>query len=256
MKRIAIYGKGGIGKSTVSANLALCLAQEGKTVMQIGCDPKADSTSLLLSGRLPVSILETARNAREIRLDDIVQIGDEGVLCVECGGPSPGFGCAGRGIITAFETLESLKAFQTYRPDVVIYDVLGDVVCGGFAMPIRNGYARDVFIISSGERMSLYAARNIAAAVENLSGRGYARLGGIIQNSRGIIDEDGALDALALETGVPIVCRIPRHPVVQECEDKNLTVMKGRPDSDLAETYRAMARAIWELSREDDALDA
>ncbi len=251
MRRIAIYGKGGIGKSTVTANLSLCLAEKGLRVMQIGCDPKADSTSLLLNGEEWPSVLEQVREGEPLKLENLVREGEGGVLCVECGGPSPGVGCAGRGIIAAFETLESLDAFEIYKPDVVIYDVLGDVVCGGFAMPIRSGYARDVFIVSSGERMALYAARNIAAAVENLSGRGYARLSGIIQNSRGVADEDQALDDLAVDTGSEVIARIPRDPVVQLCEDMGKTVIAGMPDSPLAQQYRAMADSILAVSRED-----
>ena len=150
MRRIAVYGKGGIGKSTTSANISTALAQRGLKVMQIGCDPKADSTKLLAGGRIP-TVLETMRDNPDPELEDMVHVGENGVLCVECGGPKPGVGCAGRGIIAAFEKLEELDVIDQYRPDAIVYDVLGDVVCGGFAMPIRNGYARDVFIVTSGE---------------------------------------------------------------------------------------------------------
>ncbi|MFA6870405.1 MAG: AAA family ATPase, partial [Methanomethylophilus sp.] len=162
MRRIAIYGKGGIGKSTTSANITDALAARGLKVMQIGCDPKADSTCLLTGEPRVRPVLDVMRAGEEVTLDVIVRKGRSGCLCVECGGPKPGMGCAGRGIIAAFEQLEKLGAMDVYRPDVLIYDVLGDVVCGGFAMPIRNGYARDVFIVTSGEMMSLYAANNIA----------------------------------------------------------------------------------------------
>ena len=179
MKKIALYGKGGIGKSTTASNISAALASMGYKVMQIGCDPKADSTQMLTGGVPVKTVLDAIReNGMDITLDEVVKEGGMGVLCVEAGGPTPGVGCAGRGIITAFETLARLEAFETYNPDVVIYDVLGDVVCGGFAMPIRDGYAKDVFIVTSGEKMAMYAAGNIALAIDNFKARGYARCGG------------------------------------------------------------------------------
>ena len=166
MIKIAIYGKGGIGKSTTTANLSASFARLGLKVMQIGCDPKSDSTSLLMHGQQYPTVLDTIRNGDEnIALDDLVHEGYGGVLCVEAGGPTPGIGCAGRGIITAFEKLEELDAYERCRPDVVLYDVLGDVVCGGFAMPMHRQYADCVYIVTSGEKMSLFAARNIASAI-------------------------------------------------------------------------------------------
>ena len=179
MLKIAIYGKGGIGKSTISSNLSVALAKKGYKVMQIGCDPKADSTIQLHEGKGVASILDIIRaKGDKAGLEELVTEGSEGVLCAEAGGPTPGMGCAGRGIITAFEALEERHAFDIYRPDVVIYDVLGDVVCGGFAMPIREGYADKVFIVTSGENMAIYAAANIACAVKAFEARGYAGLGG------------------------------------------------------------------------------
>ena len=190
MRRFAIYGKGGIGKSTTTSNLSAALSQMGYRVMQVGCDPKADSTKNLMGGRRIPTVLEQLKaKGDNLKLQDIVFEGYGGVLCVESGGPTPGIGCAGRGIISAFEKLEDLEAFEVYQPDIVIYDVLGDVVCGGFAMPIRGGYAREVFIVSSGEMMSLYAANNIAQAIRNFGKRGYARLTGLILNAKNIENE-------------------------------------------------------------------
>ncbi|MCL1803912.1 MAG: AAA family ATPase, partial [Eubacteriaceae bacterium] len=166
MQKIAIYGKGGIGKSTVTSNVSAALAQMGYTVMQIGCDPKSDSTRNLTGGVKIPTVLDSLRDMGDVELSDIVFRSDTGVLCVESGGPVPGVGCAGRGIITAFEKLEELEAYETYKPDIIFYDVLGDVVCGGFAMPIRGGYADEVLIVTSGEMMSLYAATNISYAVK------------------------------------------------------------------------------------------
>ena len=191
MIKIAVYGKGGIGKSTTVSNIAAVFASEGLRVMQIGCDPKADSTVLLRHGEKVETVLDLVRTKKDnFTLEDIVKEGFAGVCCVEAGGPSPGLGCAGRGIIAALETLEKKGAYEKYCPDVVIYDVLGDVVCGGFSMPMRRGYADKVFVITSGENMAIHAAANIAMAVENFKDRGYAQLGGLILNRRNVKNEE------------------------------------------------------------------
>ena len=250
MKRIAIYGKGGIGKSTTVANIAAALAQQGLTVLQLGCDPKADSTSAHLGGQRQKTILDHVRSGEEFTLDDLIIRAEDGVLCAECGGPIPGTGCAGRGIITAFETLEEYEAFEEYEPDVVLYDVLGDVVCGGFAMPLRNGCAKDVFIITSGEKMALYAAANIAMAIDNFKGRNYARLSGLIQNSRNVKDENTLISEMAEELHTPVVGIIPRDGLVQQAEEQNSTVVTLYPDSPLAEVYRNLAKTMYDLAEE------
>jgi nitrogenase iron protein NifH len=242
MRKIALYGKGGIGKSTVASNVTASLSEKGYKVLQIGCDPKADSTKLLLNGKVPMTILEAVKNG--IPVEGSILRGTNGCYCAECGGPRPGSGCAGRGIIAAFEQLEKQKIIEAISPDILIYDVLGDVVCGGFAMPIRSGYAKDVFIVSSGEMMSLFAANNIATAVSDLGRDGYAELGGIIQNSRGIEGEDRILDRAASEMGTKVMGRIPRDMTVQRCEEVNKTVVEGAPDSRLSEMYSELADTL------------
>ena len=198
MLKVAIYGKGGIGKSTVTSNLAAAFASMGKKVIQIGCDPKADSTIQLRHGEAVPTVLDLYNEKKQtLELKDMIRIGYNGVICVEAGGPTPGLGCAGRGIITALEKLKETGAYEVYQPDVVLYDVLGDVVCGGFSMPIRKGYADKVFIITSGENMAIHAGANIAMAVENFKNRGYASLGGIILNRRNVAREEEKVNELA-----------------------------------------------------------
>lgn len=249
MKKIAIYGKGGIGKSTTVSNLSAALATTGLKVMQIGCDPKADSTRNLTGGEKIPTVLELLRDKENVKLEDLVFVGDEGVLCVEAGGPVPGVGCAGRGIITAFEKLEELKAFEVYQPDVVIYDVLGDVVCGGFAMPIRGGYAEEVYIVSSGEMMSLYAANNIASAVKMFGKRKYASLKGIILNSKNIENEEALVLQAAKEIETDVIYKIERNPLVQEAEALGKTVVSAFKDSDMSKKYLELAKML--LTKEE-----
>ncbi|GLB26274.1 nitrogenase subunit nifH [Lacrimispora xylanolytica] len=252
MKKIAIYGKGGIGKSTTVSNISAAMAEMGKTVLQIGCDPKADSTRNLTGGKNIPTVLDILRDQGDAELEDFVVKSSTGVLCVEAGGPVPGIGCAGRGIITAFEKLEELEAYDTYRPDVVLYDVLGDVVCGGFAMPIRGGYADEVCIVTSGEMMSLYAASNIAHAVKSFGSRGYASLRGLILNSKNIELEEELVKKAASEIDAPILYRLPRDGAVQQAEAEGKTVIEALPDSDMAEHYRSLARLLLEGGLEDE----
>jgi nitrogenase iron protein NifH len=198
-----------------------------------------------MSGRVIPTVLDSIKAKREdLRLEHIVHQGFAGVLCVEAGGPTPGVGCAGRGIISAFEKLEELKAFEVHRPDVVIYDVLGDVVCGGFAMPLRGGYAEEVYIVTSGEMMSLYAAANISHAVRQFSVRGYAKLSGLVLNAKGVEDETALVDKAAREIGTEIVHYIPRHPLVQKAENVGRTVLEAFPDSDVSGVYKALSAKV------------
>ena len=244
MRQIAIYGKGGIGKSTTTQNLVAALAEAGKKVMVVGCDPKADSTRLLLGGLAQKTVLDTLREEGEdVELDKILKPGFEGTMCVESGGPEPGVGCAGRGIITSINMLESLGA---YTPDLdyVFYDVLGDVVCGGFAMPIREGKAKEVYIVGSGEMMALYAANNIAKGIQKYATSGETRLGGIICNSRKVDNEYALLKAFAEELGSQLIHFVPRDNLVQRAEIHKKTVIDYDVDSAQANEYRALAKAI------------
>ena len=245
MIKIAIYGKGGIGKSTTVSNLAVAMVKKGLRVMQIGCDPKADSTSLLNGGRRIKTVLELIREKGDaLELEDMVTVSDEGVFCVEAGGPVPGLGCAGRGIIAALEKLEKKGAYEKYKPDVVLYDVLGDVVCGGFSMPMHRGYAQKVFIVTSGEKMSCYAAGNIAMAIENFKGRGYAQLGGFILNRRNVENELENVQSLAKNFDTVIVGELERSGLVQECDRLGTTVMNKYPESSMARQYEKLADEI------------
>ena len=247
MLKIAIYGKGGIGKSTVTSNLSAAFASMGKRVIQIGCDPKADSTINLLGGKPLKPVIEILKDGIDpTSAGEISQEGFGGVLCIETGGPTPGLGCAGRGIIATFNLLDELGLFEEYKPDVVLYDVLGDVVCGGFAAPIREGYAEQVLIVTSGEKMALYAANNICQAVRNFEDRGYASVRGLILNKRNVPGEDEKIGEFAKEHNVDIVAVIPRSDDITLCEDKGMTVVEGAPDSEAAGRFIELAKVLLE----------
>lgn len=244
MRQVAIYGKGGIGKSTTTQNTVAALAEAGKHVMVVGCDPKADSTRLLLHGLCQKTVLDTLRDeGDDIDLEEILKVGFGNTRCVESGGPEPGVGCAGRGIITSINLLESLGAY-TADLDYVFYDVLGDVVCGGFAMPIREGKAEEIYIVASGELMALYAANNIAKGIQRYALNGKVRLGGIICNSRKVDNELALLKAFAEELGSQLVYFVPRDNLVQRAEINKKTVVDFEPDANQANEYRNLAKAI------------
>lgn len=244
IRQIAIYGKGGIGKSTTTQNLTAGLVELGKKVMVVGCDPKADSTRLLLGGLAQKTVLDTLREEGDgVKLDRILKEGYKGTRCVESGGPEPGVGCAGRGIITSIGLLENLGAY-TDDLDYVFYDVLGDVVCGGFAMPIREGKAKEIYIVASGEMMALYAANNIAKGVKRYAKTGGVRLGGIICNSRNVDRELDLLRAFSKELGTKLLYFVPRDNIVQHAEINRKTVIEYKPDSSQANEYRNLAQAI------------
>lgn len=238
-KRIAIYGKGGIGKSTIVSNIAAAYSDEHQ-VLVIGCDPKADTTRTLVGNRIP-TILDIIRKKKDVSTDEIVYAGFNSVKCVESGGPEPGVGCAGRGVIVAMNLLEKLGTFST-NLDVIIYDVLGDVVCGGFAVPLREDFADEVYIVTSGEYMSLYAANNICKGIQKLK----SNFGGIICNCRGIENELEIVNTFAERIGSKIIGVIPRSQMVQQSEINAKTVIEQFPESEQAELYRELARNIHE----------
>ncbi len=245
MVRIAVYGKGGIGKSTTVSNMSAALADRGLRVMQIGCDPKADSTVLLRGGEPMRTVLELVREkGQSVALEDMIRTGYGGIVCAEAGGPSPGTGCAGRGIIAALEKLKEKGAYEPCRPDVVFYDVLGDVVCGGFTMPMRPGYAQHVFVVTSGENMSIHAAANIAVAVENFGSRGYADFAGLILNRRNVKNEESKVAELAEDIHSSVVGALDRSDLVLEAEELGKTVVEAFPGSDMARQYRTLADAV------------
>jgi len=246
MRKVAIYGKGGIGKSTTTQNTVAGLAEMGKKVMVVGCDPKADSTRLLLGGLAQKSVLDTLREEGEdVELEDVSKGGFGDCVCVESGGPEPGVGCAGRGIITSINLLEALGAYEEDKAlDYVFYDVLGDVVCGGFAMPIREGKAQEIYIVVSGEMMAMYAANNICKGVQKYAQQGGVRLGGLICNSRMVDNEAEMIKALADKLGTQMIYFVPRDNLVQRAEINRKTVIDFDPTSGQADHYRNLAKAI------------
>ena len=248
MLKIAVYGKGGIGKSTTVSHIAAALAEKGLKVMQIGCDPKADSTILLRGQDKMKTVLELVREKKnDFELNDMVKVGYAGVICVEAGGPAPGTGCAGRGIIAALEKLAEKGAYETYQPDVVLYDVLGDVVCGGFTMPMRPGYAEYVFVVTSGENMSIHAAANIGAAVDGFRDRGYAKFGGLILNRRNVKNEEEKVAELAQDLNTSIIGTLDRSDLVLDAEELGKTVLEAFPDSEMAGQYQKLASQMMEV---------
>jgi nitrogenase iron protein NifH len=244
MRQVAIYGKGGIGKSTTTQNLNAGLGEMGKKIMIVGCDPKADSTRLILGGLAQDTVLDTLREeGDDIDLEQVLKKGAFDIRCVESGGPEPGVGCAGRGIITSITLLERLGA---YTPDLdyVFYDVLGDVVCGGFAMPIREGKAQEIYIVCSGEMMALYAANNISKGIRKYASTGGVRLGGLICNSRNVDGEADLVSSVAKELGTQMIHFVPRDNMVQKAEINKKTVIQYDPNCVQANEYRVLAQKI------------
>ena len=246
MRKVAIYGKGGIGKSTTTQNTVAALAEIGKKVMVVGCDPKADSTRLLTGGLAQKTVLDTLREEGEdIELEDVQRDGFGKCMCTESGGPEPGVGCAGHGIITSINLLEQLGAYDEERNlDYVFYDVLGDVVCGGFAMPIREGKAQEIYIVCSGEMMAMYAANNICKGIVKFAEAGGVRLGGLICNSRKVDNERELIAELARRLGTQMIHFVPRDNDVQRAELQRKTVIEWKPECPQADEYRALAQNI------------
>ncbi len=246
MRKIAIYGKGGIGKSTTTQNTVAGLAEMGRKVMVVGCDPKADSTRLLLGGLAQKTVLDTLREEGEdVELEDIIKEGYGATRCVESGGPEPGVGCAGRGIITSINLLEQLGAYgDQWGLDYSFYDVLGDVVCGGFAMPIREGKAQEIYIVVSGEMMAMYACNNICKGIVKFADAGGVRLGGLICNSRKVDNEKEMIEEFAKRLGSQMIHFVPRDNMVQRAEINRKTVIDFDPEHPQANEYRALAKKI------------
>ncbi|HEB85689.1 MAG TPA: nitrogenase iron protein [Gammaproteobacteria bacterium] len=248
LRQCAIYGKGGIGKSTTTQNLVAAMAEAGQKIMIVGCDPKADSTRLILHAKAQNTIMEMAADAgsvEDLELEDVLKTGYADIQCVESGGPEPGVGCAGRGVITAINFLEEEGAYDE-GIDFVFYDVLGDVVCGGFAMPIRENKAQEIYIVVSGEMMAMYAANNIAKGIVKYANSGSVRLAGLICNSRNTDREDDLIIALAEKLGTQMIHFIPRDNVVQRAEIRRMTVIEYDPKASQADEYRVLAKKIVE----------
>ncbi len=245
LRQIAFYGKGGIGKSTTSQNTLAALADLGQKILIVGCDPKADSTRLILHAKAQDSILSLAASmgsVEDLELEQVMKVGYKNIRCVESGGPEPGVGCAGRGVITSINFLEENGAYEGV--DYVSYDVLGDVVCGGFAMPIRENKAQEIYIVMSGEMMAMYAANNIAKGILKYANSGGVRLGGLICNERQTDKELELSDALAKRLGTTLIHFVPRDNIVQHAELRRMTVLEYAPNSKQAEEYRTLATKI------------
>ncbi|MDP3540002.1 MAG: nitrogenase iron protein [Azonexus sp.] len=246
LRQCAIYGKGGIGKSTTTQNLVAAMAESGKKVMIVGCDPKADSTRLILHSKAQTTVMHLAAEAgsvEDLELEDVMSIGFGGIKCVESGGPEPGVGCAGRGVITAINFLEEEGAYDE-ELDFVFYDVLGDVVCGGFAMPIRENKAQEIYIVCSGEMMAMYAANNIAKGIVKYANSGSVRLAGLICNSRNTDREDELIMALASRLGTTMIHFVPRDNAVQHAEIRRMTMVEYDPKHKQSDEYRQLANKI------------
>lgn len=248
IKQIAIYGKGGIGKSTTTSNISASLSNLGYKVMQFGCDPKADSTNTLRGGTYIPTVLDTLREKNKVQPEDVIYKGFNGVYCVEAGGPAPGVGCAGRGIITAVQLLKQLKVYDELDLDVVIYDVLGDVVCGGFAVPIREGIAEHVFTVSSADFMAIYAANNLFKGIKKYSNSGGALLGGLIANSINAPYAKEIVDDFVRRTQTQVVEYIPRSVTVTQAELQGKTTVEAAPDSEQAKIYSRLAKKVIETT--------
>jgi len=258
IRQIAFYGKGGIGKSTIASNLAAAYAERGLNTMMIGCDPKSDCTKNLCGEVEIPTILDVSRDkgierlgleelveGKKIELDEVIYKGYNGVYCGECGGPRPGFGCAGRGVIVAIDLLKRLKVFEELKPDVVIYDVLGDVVCGGFAMPLRRGLADDVYVVTSSDYLAVFAANNICKGISEFANKGGSPLGGIIYNVRGMLDDEDVVQDFAKKIGSQVIGHIPNAYQIAEAEIGGNTVIEYAPDSDIASLFRKLALRIY-----------
>ncbi len=258
MRQIAFYGKGGIGKSTISSNVAAAYAERGLNTLMIGCDPKSDCTRNLCGEVEIPTILDVSRDkeierlgleelveGNKIELDEVIYKGYSGVYCSECGGPKPGFGCAGRGVIVAIDLLKRLKVFEELKPDVVIYDVLGDVVCGGFAMPLRKGLADEVYIVTSVDYLAVYAANNICKGIGEFADKGGSPLGGIIYNVRGMLDDEAVVSDFAEKVGSQVIGHIPNAYLIAEAEIEGKTVIEYAPESEIANLFRKLAQGIY-----------
>ena len=259
IRQIAFYGKGGIGKSTIASNIAAAYAEQGMNVMMVGCDPKADCTRNLRGEEEIPTVLDVLREkgvmklgltelveGKKIEIDEIVKEGYKGVLCVEAGGPEPAIGCAGRGVIVAVELLKKLGVYEAFDLDVVIYDVLGDIVCGGFGIPLRRGLADEVYIITSADYLAIYAANNICKGIARHASRGGSPLGGIIYNVRGLLDDISLVREFAKNVGSDVVGAIPYDKTITECELYAKTVIEFKPNCEIADIFRNLAMKIYE----------
>jgi nitrogenase iron protein NifH len=246
-RMVAFYGKAGIGKTTTSSNVSAAISHTGEKIMQVGCDPKRDSVATLCHKLVPtiLSLTQKEEKITDESLNEMIFEGYNGIICAESGGPRPGIGCAGRGVLAALQLIRDFKIFEKYGITFVLFDVLGDVVCGGFAQPMRSGYARETYIITSGEPLTLFMTNNLAKAVQKLAAQGAdVGIAGLIDNQRMVSREREIVEDFAKQIGVPVIEHIPRSKVVQEAEFQGKTVIEAFPESEQAEIYRKLAKKV------------
>ena len=254
MKKICIYGKGGIGKSTVTANVAAAAAESGHSVLVMGCDPKADTTRVLMHHTIDTILDIHSALGETPAAEAILHRGAFGVGCMESGGPRAGEGCAGKGIALALQDIEELEIIEQTDPDLILYDVLGDVVCGGFSTPLRANVAETAYIVTTSDYMSIYAANNIAGCIRKFALRGGCRLGGLIYNARSAVGSVSRVEEFAAAIGTRIVAEIPMDRAISRAELHRMTVIEQAPQAPAAAAFRNLAELILNAPEEEGCI--
>lgn len=251
MERIAFYGKGGIGKSTIATSASLSMSRMGKRVLHVGCDPKHDSSLVLVKDpeNFKTVIDQIFAGVEDLEADDFIMDGIEGIDCVESGGPEAGRGCGGRAVSRSFEVFEDVELVDDTRYDAVVYDVLGDVVCGGFAAPMRRSAKSKVVIVLSEELMAAYAANRIAAAVGQFEKNGIV-LAGLVINLKSNTADLAPIARFAKALNTTVLGVLPRDPLVCEAEIYRHCIVDYAPESPVAVGIKAIVEKVIALDRD------